>query len=71
LGKFGNHASQRLLQQIKISHAQKSSWMNSSSPQGTQIPVGYFYFYGWRELYESLKSQNDLTIKLCFPKSDL
>lgn len=26
--------------------------------------VGYFYFSGWRELYESLKSQNDLTIKL-------
>jgi DNA-binding transcriptional ArsR family regulator len=23
--------------------------------------VGYFYFSGWRELYESLKSQNDLT----------
>lgn len=26
--------------------------------------VGYFYFSGWRELYESLKKQNDLTIKL-------
>jgi superfamily II DNA or RNA helicase/HKD family nuclease len=26
--------------------------------------VGYFYFSGWRELYESLKSQNSLTIKL-------
>jgi len=26
--------------------------------------VGYFYFSGWRELYESLKRQNDLTIKL-------
>lgn len=26
--------------------------------------VGYFYFSGWRELYESLKNQNDLTIKL-------
>ncbi len=26
--------------------------------------VGYFYFSGWRELYESLKSQNGLTIKL-------
>src|SRR3990172_121075 len=26
--------------------------------------VGFFYFSGWRELYESLKSQNDLTIKL-------
>lgn len=26
--------------------------------------VGYFYFSGWRELYESLRTQNDLTIKL-------
>ena len=26
--------------------------------------VGFFYFSGWRELYESLKTQNDLTIKL-------
>lgn len=26
--------------------------------------MGYYYFSGWRELYESLKSQNDLTIKL-------
>ena len=26
--------------------------------------VGYFYFSGWRELYESLKNRNDLTIKL-------
>ena len=26
--------------------------------------VGFFYFSGWRELYESLKNQNDLTIKL-------
>lgn len=26
--------------------------------------VGFFYFSGWRELYESLKSRNDLNIKL-------
>ncbi|MFH2102157.1 MAG: helicase-related protein [Chloroflexota bacterium] len=26
--------------------------------------VGFFYFSGWRELHESLKSQNELTIKL-------
>ena len=26
--------------------------------------VGFFYFSGWRELYESLKSQDKLTIKL-------
>ena len=26
--------------------------------------VGYFYFSGWRELYESLKKQTELTIKL-------
>ncbi|WKZ40017.1 MAG: helicase-related protein [Anaerolineales bacterium] len=26
--------------------------------------VGYFYFSGWRELYESLRVQSDLTIKL-------
>ncbi len=26
--------------------------------------VGYFYFSGWRELYQSLKDRNDLTIKL-------
>ncbi len=32
--------------------------------QELKFLVGYFYFSGWRELYESLKSQNDLTIKL-------
>jgi HKD family nuclease len=26
--------------------------------------VGFFYFSGWRELYESLKTRDDLTIKL-------
>jgi hypothetical protein len=26
--------------------------------------VGFFYFSGWRELYESLKDKNELTIKL-------
>lgn len=26
--------------------------------------VGFFYFSGWRELYESLKDQHELTIKL-------
>ncbi len=26
--------------------------------------VGYFYFSGWQELYECLKSREDLTIKL-------
>jgi len=26
--------------------------------------VGYFYFSGWRELYESLKNRDDLTIQL-------
>jgi len=26
--------------------------------------VGFFYFSGWRELYESLKNRNDLNIKL-------
>src|SRR6185503_4310331 len=29
-----------------------------------KVLVGYFYFSGWRELYESLKTQNDLTITL-------
>ena len=32
--------------------------------QELKFLVGFFYFSGWRELYESLKSQNDLTIKL-------
>src|SRR6266545_5822214 len=32
--------------------------------QELKFLVGYFYFSGWRELYESLKTQNDLTIKL-------
>ncbi len=32
--------------------------------QELKFLVGYFYFSGWRELYESLKAQNDLTIKL-------
>lgn len=32
--------------------------------QELKFLVGYFYFSGWRELYENLKSQNDLTIKL-------
>ena len=26
--------------------------------------VGFFYFSGWRELYESLKTRDDLAIKL-------
>jgi SNF2 family DNA or RNA helicase len=26
--------------------------------------VGFFYFSGWRELYEALKERNDLTIKI-------
>src|SRR5215207_3278341 len=32
--------------------------------QELKFLVGYFYFSGWRELYESLKAQNNLTIKL-------
>jgi superfamily II DNA or RNA helicase/HKD family nuclease len=32
--------------------------------QELKFLVGYFYFSGWRELYVSLKTQNDLTIKL-------
>ncbi len=32
--------------------------------QELKFLVGYFYFSGWRELYESLKKQNELTIKL-------
>jgi len=32
--------------------------------QELKFLVGFFYFSGWRELYESLKSRSDLTIKL-------
>lgn len=32
--------------------------------QELKFLVGYFYFSGWRELYESLKSQSELIIKL-------
>ena len=32
--------------------------------QELKFLVGFFYFSGWRELYESLKNRNDLTIKL-------
>jgi len=32
--------------------------------QELKFLVGFFSFSGWRELYESLKSQNDLMIKL-------
>jgi superfamily II DNA or RNA helicase/HKD family nuclease len=32
--------------------------------QELKFLVGFFYFSGWRELYESLKSQNELMIKL-------
>lgn len=32
--------------------------------QELKFLVGFFYFSGWRELYTSLKTQNDLTIKL-------
>src|SRR5215211_8086841 len=32
--------------------------------QELKFLVGFFYFSGWRELYESLKSQESLTIKL-------
>jgi len=32
--------------------------------QELKFLVGFFYFSGWRELYESLKSQHSLTIKL-------
>ena len=32
--------------------------------QELKFLVGFFYFSGWRELYESLKSQEDITIKL-------
>ena len=32
--------------------------------QELKFLVGFFYFSGWRELYENMKSQNDLTIKL-------
>ena len=32
--------------------------------QELKFLVGYFYFSGWRELYESLKTQHALTIKL-------
>lgn len=32
--------------------------------QELRFLVGFFYFSGWRELYESLKDRNDLAIKL-------
>jgi hypothetical protein len=32
--------------------------------QELKFLVGFFYFSGWQELYESLKSRNDLTVKL-------
>lgn len=32
--------------------------------QELKFLVGFFYFSGWRELYESLKNRNDLIIKL-------
>lgn len=32
--------------------------------QELKFLVGFFYFSGWRELYQALKTRDDLTIKL-------
>jgi hypothetical protein len=32
--------------------------------QELKFLVGFFYFSGWRELYDSLKNRNDLIVKL-------
>jgi len=32
--------------------------------QELKFLVGFFYFSGWRELYQALKGRDDLTIKL-------
>jgi SNF2 family DNA or RNA helicase/HKD family nuclease len=46
------HTLKKRLEQL-ILHSQELKFL-----------VGFFYFSGWRELYESLKSEEDITIKL-------
>jgi hypothetical protein len=59
-----HYAHQRLHYQLQIAHAKKAADELIQHSKELKFLVGYYYFSGWRELYESLKSQNDLTIKL-------